>query len=209
MVFPLKATFRRAGRAPESPAPELVAWEGLVADGHVTVGPGTYFAGVPQVHRYQGSEAPVHIGSYCSIANDVEFLTGGDHPSGWVSTFPFRCVYDLPGAYTDGMPATKGPIVVGNDVFLGRGCKILHGVTIGHGAVVGAWSVVARDVRPYAIVTGAPAVERRRRFTEEQVEAMLAIGWWDWPQDELIQHVDALQCPDIEAFIEQFGPGAR
>lgn len=49
------------------------------------------------------------------------------------------------------------PISIGRDVWIGRGCAILAGVTIGDGAVVGANSVVTGDVDPYTVVAGNPA----------------------------------------------------
>jgi acetyltransferase-like isoleucine patch superfamily enzyme len=53
---------------------------------------------------------------------------------------------------------------IGRDVWIGRGCAILPGVTIGDGAVVGANSVVTRDVEAFAVVAGAPA--RLLRYRE-------------------------------------------
>jgi acetyltransferase-like isoleucine patch superfamily enzyme len=48
-------------------------------------------------------------------------------------------------------------VEIGRDVWIGRGCCILPGVTIFDGAVVGANSVVTRDVPAGAIYAGAPA----------------------------------------------------
>ncbi|QQY83987.1 acyltransferase [Tamlana sp. s12] len=48
-------------------------------------------------------------------------------------------------------------IVIEEDCWIGRGCIILPGVTIGKGAVVGANSLVNKDVSPYTIVGGIPA----------------------------------------------------
>ena len=54
-------------------------------------------------------------------------------------------------------PHTCEPILIGRDVWIGRGSCILPGVTIGEGAVIGANSVVNRDIPEFAIAAGVPA----------------------------------------------------
>lgn len=49
------------------------------------------------------------------------------------------------------------PVKIGTDVWIGAGCKILGGVTIGNGCVVGAGSVVTKDLPPFSISVGNPA----------------------------------------------------
>jgi acetyltransferase-like isoleucine patch superfamily enzyme len=56
---------------------------------------------------------------------------------------------------------TVAPIVIEADVWIGAAATVLPGVTIGHGSVVGAGAVVAKDVPPLTVVTGAGQVERR------------------------------------------------
>lgn len=60
-------------------------------------------------------------------------------------------------------PMMAGPIVIGADAWIGRGCAVLSGVTIGEGAVVGANSVVVKDVGNRTIAVGAPARPIRSR----------------------------------------------
>lgn len=48
------------------------------------------------------------------------------------------------------------PVIIGNDVWLGRRVMIMPGVTIGDGAIIGAGAVVAKDIPPYAIAVGNP-----------------------------------------------------
>ncbi len=51
------------------------------------------------------------------------------------------------------------PIVIEDDSWIGGGAIVLQGVTVGYGAVVAAGAVVTKDVEPYAIVGGVPAVQ--------------------------------------------------
>lgn len=52
---------------------------------------------------------------------------------------------------------SKGPVVIGNNVWIGRCVTILPGVTIGDNAIIGANSVVTKDVPANAVVAGVPA----------------------------------------------------
>ncbi len=178
-----------------------------VRAGRASVGRHTY--GKPTINFGPGDTAKVHIGAFCSIADGVEFIPGGNHRPEWVSTYPFRVAWNLPGAHTDGHPRPEEDIVVGNDVWLGFGALILQGVNIGHGAVVAARALVTKDVRPYAIVGGSPAREIRRRFDDDKVEALLAASWWDWPDEEVRANVELLSSPDVGGFLEQHGRAVR
>lgn len=52
---------------------------------------------------------------------------------------------------------SKGPIIIGNNVWIGDKVTILPNVAIGDGAVIAANSVVTKDVPAYAVVAGIPA----------------------------------------------------
>lgn len=52
---------------------------------------------------------------------------------------------------------TKVGIVIGDDVWVGAGVRILDGCRIGRGAIIGAGAVVTKDVQPYSVVVGVPA----------------------------------------------------
>jgi len=173
--------------------------------GRATVGPHTY--GDFKIRSGRGDTARLTIGDYCSIAVGVEFALGGNHRADWVSTYPFRVLWGLPGAWTDGHPRPERDTVVGNDVWIGTGVLVLPGVSIGDGAVVGARAIVARDVAPYAIVVGNPAREVRRRFSSEQIEALLALRWWDWPEEKVRAHIDLLSAVDVDALLAAAGDG--
>jgi len=65
---------------------------------------------------------------------------------------------------------TYGPVVIGEDCWIGSGVVINKGVTIGEGAVVGAGAVVTCDLPPYSIAAGVPAMvigDRREKYGRE------------------------------------------
>ena len=171
----------------------------------LTLGAYSYFLGT--VCRYMGDDATrVNVGKYSSIAEGVTILAGGEHHHNWVTTSPIRILMNLPGAFNDGLPWSRGDITIGNDVWIGNGAVILSGVTVGDGAVIGARAVVRADVRPYAIVVGNPGHEVRRRFSDAQVDALLRISWWDWAPDVVADRVALLQSGDVDGFIAAYDP---
>jgi acetyltransferase-like isoleucine patch superfamily enzyme len=168
------------------------------------VGKHTYGATGITIDHYQGSETKVTIGSYCSIAKNVRIITGGIHPPDWVALFPFRIVWGLPGAFTDGTPATKGPVTIGNDVWIGTEVTILSGVNIGSGAIVLAGAMVTKDIPPYSIAGGVPAKVVNKRFTEDQIEQLLKIKWWQWPEEKIKQAIPLMSDNKINEFINKY-----
>lgn len=162
------------------------------------IGIGTY--GMPVVHDWaEGST--LRIGSYCSIADNVQIFLGGQHRTDWVSSYPFPAY--LPEArHIPQFGGTRGDVVIGSDVWLCANCTILSGVTVGHGAVVAAGAIVTRDVPAYSVVAGNPAKHIRWRFDEATRQALLEAAWWDWPEAEIRRIVDKLCSDDSQAFIE-------
>jgi acetyltransferase-like isoleucine patch superfamily enzyme/glycosyltransferase involved in cell wall biosynthesis len=131
------------------------------------------------------------IGHFTSIAKDVTFLLGGNHPYHGISTFPF--LVKSFGAEREAQ--TKGPIVVGDDVWIGHKSLILSGVTIGQGAVIAAGSVVSKDVPPYAIVGGNPAKVIKYRFPEEVIKEVSRINYSLLTEDKIRQCREVLYQP--------------
>lgn len=137
----------------------------------VCVGNGTY--GELRVFSFGGEKEGLEIGHYCSIAGDVTFILGGEHRTNTVSTYPFtRHEFQMSD---DPDKATKGKIIIEDDVWIGHGATVLSGVHIGQGAVIAAESIVAKDVPPYAIFIGNDI--KKYRFSEEIIEELLKIDY--------------------------------
>ncbi|MCS3790616.1 acyltransferase [Aeromonas veronii] len=51
----------------------------------------------------------------------------------------------------------KGPIILGENVFIGFGCKIMPNVTLGDWCIVGAGAVVTKSFPGYVMIAGNPA----------------------------------------------------
>jgi acetyltransferase-like isoleucine patch superfamily enzyme len=147
---------------------------------------------------------PVKVGKYCSIHHDAYFVLGSNHATGTVSTFHFHRILGVPGEPEP--PLSRGPIVVGNDVWIAWGAVVLSGVTIGDGAIVAMRALVTKDVEPYEIVGGVPARHLGWRFDEPTREALLRIRWWDWPEEVVRQRVDELESKDVAAFVDRYDP---
>lgn len=149
--------------------------------------------------------ANLKIGKYCSIAREVLMILG-NHRVDTVTTYPFKALCGFWPESVDSTDdhSTKGDIVIGNDVWIGARANIMSGVTIGTGAVIATAAVVTKDVPPYAIVGGNPARIIKYRFSEKIIERLLAVAWWDWPEEMIRERMKLLMSDDIENFLQAF-----
>ncbi len=147
------------------------------------------------------------IGKFCSFGAGCVAMLGGEHNTDWVSTYPFSAFAFWEAGAVPGHPKPMGDVTFGNDVWVGEGCLILAGTTIGDGAVIGARSVVRGAVPPYSIMVGNPARRVGSRFQPATVEALLRIRWWDWDDERIKRAVPYLMSSDITKFIRAVDEG--
>lgn len=154
----------------------------------------------PQI---MGESNKVIVGNYSSIARGVIVDCGFQHRTDFVTTYPFpNLMPDIAGLY-DGYPHTKGDVIIGSDVWIGQNVIIMSGVTIGDGSIVAAAAVVTKDVKPYSIVGGVPAKFIKNRFSDDLIEGLLEIRWWDWEDKKIFENLPLLMSSDITQFVNK------
>lgn len=109
--------------------------------GRIRIGGGTFL----NLGVMVAAEELVEIGEHCMAANGC-LITDGNHR------------FDDPEKPVPWQGfSSKGPTVIGDNVWLGANVVVTSGVTIGRRSVIGANSVVTQDVPPFSIAAGAPA----------------------------------------------------
>lgn len=155
------------------------------------------------------------IGRFCSIADNVSIIFG-EHPSSdFVSTsqaFYFKTgvgnkSYVNKDYWTSEQTYPHADIdsdrycVIGNDVWIGKKVLIKSGVKIGDGAIVASGALVTKDVEPYTIVGGIPAKRIRYRFSEEDIEWLKGLRWWEKDEEWWKKYAEYFY--DIKIFREK------
>ena len=149
-----------------------------------------------------GEGADAKHGAFCSFASNIRVMLGGHHHMDFITTYPFGSVNESIFGEKK-LPVNRGNVVIGNDVWIGDNVTIMAGVTIGDGAVIGCNTVVTKDVEPYSVVAGNPGRFIRYRFSEEVIEELLNIKWWDLPLEVIQEIVPYLTSTDIDENIQK------
>lgn len=113
-------------------------------------------------HSFIGPEcwiaSKTEIGNFVMLAGRVAII-GGDHR------------FDVPGVpIIDSGRGENKQVVIKDDVWIGYGSIIMHGVTIEEGAIIAAGSLVTEDVAAYTIMAGRPAKLLGMRFQGKDIE---------------------------------------
>ncbi|WP_425363660.1 CatB-related O-acetyltransferase [Candidatus Tisiphia endosymbiont of Hybos culiciformis] len=139
------------------------------------------------------------IGKFCAIAKRTTFIMDDvNHLMDGFSTYPFF-IFEGWNNYTP-TPGKARSTIVGNDVWFSTNAVIMPGVTIGDGAIIGAYAVVTKDVPPYSIVAGNPSRIIRKRFSDDVINELVQIKWWDWDYDKITRNIKVIVGADIEQF---------
>jgi hypothetical protein len=88
---------------------------------------------------------------------------------------------------------------IGHDVSIGSKSIVPSGVSVGTGAIIKQDSHVDRDVEPYAIVAGSPAIVVGYRFPAETISRLIRSNWWDLAPHEM----QGLKFDDVELALDQ------
>ena len=127
----------------------------------------------------------VEVGKFCSIAPHVD-IRESLHNHHRMTTYAICNVFFKDDFRLD--LASKGPVRIGNDVWIGTRAVILSGVTIGDGVVIGAGSVVVKSLPPYTICAGVPARPLKPRFPAELARQIQELKWWDWDTETILRN---------------------
>jgi len=140
------------------------------------------------------------VGKFTAISWNVS-IGGANHDyrritqHAFIYSPQFRMLEDAEPAYD----RFNNKCEVGNEVWIGCNSVINRDVTIGDGAVVGAGSVVTKDVEPYTIVAGVPARTIKKRCTDNQIEELCSLQWWNLPDNVIRENIKLFQstiCDD-------------
>lgn len=136
----------------------------------------------------------VNFGKYCSLGDSIVAFMAHDHDSRSISSYPFN----------RHKVARKQIINVGNDVFIGSNTVLFRDITIGDGAFIGAFSVVTKNIPPYSVVVGHSNIIRKR-FSDEDIDFLLKLKWWDFKDSEVNKIAPILCSQDIDKLKRLYG----
>ena len=109
----------------------IISPQNVFIDSYTSIGERCYF-------RATGG---IRIGKYCQIANNTIIATTNHKING-------KLYYNN---------VENKEVVIGDNVWIGSGAKIMPGVTIGNNSVIAAGAVVTKNVPKNVVVGGVPA----------------------------------------------------
>lgn len=137
------------------------------------------------------------IGAFCALAQNVK-VGAGEHPIYFTSTNAI--FYSKSKSYksfsdNEYFHDEHDVINIGHDVWFGANSSVVGNVNIGSGAVIAYGAVVTKDVPPYAVVGGVPAKIIKMRFSDDVIERLLEIKWWNLSDAFFTEHFKLMHDP--------------
>lgn len=155
-----------------------------------SIGDGTYICRGTSIYNCK------EIGKYCSIARGVS-IGVGSHPINWLTTSPlfYSSTRKLVDRTSYNYKNFNSPVIIESDVWIGTNAIILSGVKIGVGSIIAAGAIVTKDVEPYSIVAGVPAVRIKSRFEQNTVNDLIKYNVANLTINEIVENLDEIQKP--------------
>lgn len=191
----------------------VIFLKNFITNPNICVGDYTYYDGRDNPEAFENNNvifaytSKLIIGKFCQIAYGTKFLlSDANHPLNDFSTYPFFAFGRMNtncsewNTYEPNL-SDKGDTIIGNDVWLGHESMIMPGITIGDGAIIAARSVVTKNVPPYTIVGGNPAQIIKTRFSEEVIQKLQIIRWWDWDYEKITRNLALITSANIEKLL--------
>ncbi|GMX66222.1 hypothetical protein Elgi_54940 [Paenibacillus elgii] len=156
----------------------------------VTIGRGT-----PIVDAFLAPSSPQFfesVGRYTSINSSLK--VSFNHFIGLSTSFR------VPNPDIQYQKFTKiNRITIGHDVYIGANTFINASSvkSIGNGSIIATGAVVLEDVPPYAVVAGVPAKIKKYRFTQEQIDILERVQWWNWDNETMRANADCFSNPEL------------
>ena len=123
---------------------------GVICTGHgsgsIKIGDETYI-GINNILDWSDN---ITIGNYVHIAGPSTGL--------WTHTSALMCINNIPLDHKFVKYRPTAPITIERNVYIGGNCTVYPGVTVGHHSIVAPNSAVTKNVEPYTMVGGVPAM---------------------------------------------------
>lgn len=190
--------------------PQICFIKNTVSNPNIIIGDYTYYDDLEDSENFERNVLyhfpfigdKLIIGKFCALATGVKFImNGANHKISGFSTYPFQIFgngWEKVTPELEEFP-NKGNTVIGNDVWIGYEALIMPGIQIGDGAIIASKSVVTKDVLPYTIVGGNPAKEIKKRFSNDIIDYLLKISWWNWDIEKITRNLEKIVGGDIDA----------
>ena len=136
------------------------------------------------------------IGDYVAVAGGLHVITS-NHKMNYPN---MQITLQNRLGFSDVMDESRD-VTIDHTAWIGARVIMTPGSGIGVGSVVGAGSIVTKKIPPFAIVAGNPAKIIRMRFSDQVIDTLLKIKWWEWDEERMRRNraFFELDCQKIDS----------